>query len=539
MRFNKFFFALLAIVIFGFFLRIYNINQLPGALNPDEAALSYNAYSILKTGADEHGVFLPLSLQSFGDWKLPIYSYFEAISIGIFGMSKLSFRLPSILAGVTSIILIYFISKRIFKNRVIAILSALFLAINPWSIFFSRGTYEVNIATAIFIGGLLSFLVFLQDRKKYLLFLSSILFGVSMFTQHNYILFAPLFVAAILIFQKRNYKVNRSLILAIILFFLIALVSFFSLTAGGGKKASNLNIFNDEATIYNRADKLRGDNSNKNKIVEKLLYNKYTAGSYQTAINYLNAYSPSVLFDKGGERLTHNLGDFGYFYLFDSGLFLSGVFFLIWKREKKQLLILLPWLVLAPLPSAITREHTGTRLFTMVPPMILISSYGFYNLIVWTKNKKFQIFISLALVSLLLISLLYFLNYYFVHFNAQRMRFWRYGYEDAVRISNLYPGYNIVMRGPENFPYIYFLLYNEYDPVKFRKEVKYYPETDEGFMLVKSFGRYKFVPRLQDLKENSKTLYFDDQNFGKYDKLISLPSGEPVLKYYVGKDLQR
>ena len=63
------------IVLIAFFLRIYALDKIPDSLNPDEAAIGYTSYSFLMSGADEHGKFLPLSTQSFGDWKLSLYSY--------------------------------------------------------------------------------------------------------------------------------------------------------------------------------------------------------------------------------------------------------------------------------------------------------------------------------------------------------------------------------------------------------------------------------------------------------------------------------
>lgn len=523
------------IVLVGFFIRVYRIDTLPSTLNPDEAALGYNAFSILKTGADEHGVMFPLALQSFGDWKLPIYPYLDAISIFFLGISKLSVRLPSILAGTGMVLLIYFISKEIFKNRTIALVSSLFLAINPWSIFFSRGAYEVNVATEIFLVGLLVFLIFLRNKKSYLLFLSFLLFGVSMFTQHNYILFIPVFILTTLILQRKHYYLNKTFIFAVAFLTILVLTSYVSLFQGGVKKASNLNVFTSPDVTYNRADRLRGDGASHNAVLERVLYNKLTAGSYQFSLNYLNAYSPGVLFDKGGERLVHNIGNVGYFYVLDAGLLILGFAFLFWKREKKVLMFILPWLLLSPIASAVTTEHTGTRLLTMLPPMILIISYGTYMLIVSIKNIKLRICAGLVLLTFVIIGFIYFINYYFVHFNTQRILFWKYGYEEAVKISQNNKDFNIVMRGPENFPYIYFLLLNEYDPIQFRKEVVYYPVTKEGFLYVKSFGKYQFVDKIDHSRLQKKTIYFDDMNLTNDLKSISLPSGNIIMKYSINK----
>ena len=124
-----------------------------------------------------------------------------------------------------------------------------------------------------------------------------------------------------------------------------------------------------------------------------------------------------------------------------------------------------------------------------------------------------------------------FMDGYLIHFNTQRVRFWRYGYQQAVELSQKYPDYNIVFRGPENFLYIYFLFYDKYDPRGFRQQVKYYPTTAEGFSYVKSFGRYSFPESINDKMEH-KTIYIDDNQFRHKDKIL-LPSGEAVLSYYI------
>ena len=65
----------------------------------DEAALGYNAYSILETGRDEYGQILPIIFKSFGDYKPGFYVYLTLPFIKVFGLNELSVRLPSIILG--------------------------------------------------------------------------------------------------------------------------------------------------------------------------------------------------------------------------------------------------------------------------------------------------------------------------------------------------------------------------------------------------------------------------------------------------------
>ena len=66
---------LVFIVFLAVLLRFFKLGSIPPHLTPDEAALGYNAYSILKTGKDEFGKTFPLVFKSFGDYKPGLYVY--------------------------------------------------------------------------------------------------------------------------------------------------------------------------------------------------------------------------------------------------------------------------------------------------------------------------------------------------------------------------------------------------------------------------------------------------------------------------------
>lgn len=512
------------------------LGDIPGSLNPDEAVLGYTSYSFLKTGADEHGQFLPLTLKSFGDWKLPLYSYVGIIPIAIFDLNEFSTRLPSALAGIASVVLIYYLSLHFFEKRRIAFLAALFFALSPWSIYLSRAAYEVNLATTLLLGGLLAFVSYIHNKSKASsLIVSAICFGLTLFSYHSFIIFTPLFVAALVLMYRKSLSFKYTTYIAGSIFLIFLGISFY--TNLGGNKSSSVLSLTDENVIYERAEKLRGDKASENIFFERLLYSKYTAAPYQLVQNYINSFSPSFLFDKGGEKLAHNLGSFGNLYVFDALLIAIGIAMLFWNREK-SIKLLIVWLLLAPIPSAITRDTpNSTRLFIYLPLLILISAYGGYYLSVFLLKRKRVIGVASYIILCLLffINVLYFLNIYFVHFNMQRVRFWHYGYEQAVELSQKKSEYKVVMRGPENFPYIYFLFYTKYDPLMFRKDVVYYPPTTEGFYYVKSFGKYSFVPRIDYEKVNKKTIYIDDTRLGDINNSIVLPNNEPILGYLISE----
>ena len=110
-------YLLILIIFLAFFLRFYKIDEIPPALYWDEASLGYNAYSILKTARDEHGQFLPITnFAAFGDYKPPGYIYFTVPSIAVFGLNEFAIRFPSAFFGILTVLLAYFLTKRLFEN---------------------------------------------------------------------------------------------------------------------------------------------------------------------------------------------------------------------------------------------------------------------------------------------------------------------------------------------------------------------------------------------------------------------------------------
>ncbi|MBI3342280.1 phospholipid carrier-dependent glycosyltransferase, partial [Candidatus Curtissbacteria bacterium] len=119
---------LLIVVLLGAVLRFYQLGSNPPGLNWDEAAIGYNAFSILHTGRDEYGKLLPLAFRSFDDYKPPLYIYLTVPSVFAFGLTNLAVRFPSVLFGVLTVPFTYLLVSTMLKNKKIALLSSLFLA---------------------------------------------------------------------------------------------------------------------------------------------------------------------------------------------------------------------------------------------------------------------------------------------------------------------------------------------------------------------------------------------------------------------------
>ena len=95
------------IIVLAIVLRLFLLTSVPPSLNWDEVSQGYTAYSILQTGKDEWGEKLPLFFRSYGEWKSAVYIYLLLPFIKVLGLNAFAVRLPSVLAGIISVYLMY------------------------------------------------------------------------------------------------------------------------------------------------------------------------------------------------------------------------------------------------------------------------------------------------------------------------------------------------------------------------------------------------------------------------------------------------
>lgn len=142
------------VLIFAGVLRFYHINKSPPSLSWDEAAVGYNAWTILNWGKDEWGKTLPLSFKSFEDDKHPVHVYLTVPTVAIFGLNEIGVRASAAIFGILNVFLIFFLGRKLFKSNLAGIIASLAFAISPYNIHFSRYNHELNFALFFFMLGL-------------------------------------------------------------------------------------------------------------------------------------------------------------------------------------------------------------------------------------------------------------------------------------------------------------------------------------------------------------------------------------------------
>lgn len=454
----------LVLIISVLFLRFWELDSIPPHLRNDEAALGYNAYSILKSARDEHNQFLPILFESFGDWKPGLYIYLTTPIIYILGLSELAVRLPSAMSGLITIILTFLITNRLFSRRV-AVIAALFSSFAPYQIIFSRGAWESNVSLTFTLAGIYFFLRF--SNSRYYLILSSVFFALTFLTYHGAKISTPLIVSALLIaFWKNIRRVNKELIaFCIVISLLISSPIIASLFNNKLARIDSLSIKN--IVPQNYINSVLSQSGEKGSDWTTLLYhNEYYVYFRSVIWRWFQHYLLSTLFLKGDLNPQHSAPNTGAFILLDALFLILGFIKIIRSKLNPQINFLILWVILSPLPSALTVEPVNfVRTLPFFIPLTIIMASGFNTFL---EKIKFQNFIPLFIFMIFyLISYLYFIDQYFVHGSKKNIA-WQYGYKQVIeKIAPLESKYQkIYIPESGDKPYIFFLFYPKINPAK-------------------------------------------------------------------------
>lgn len=488
--------TLVCVLLLAAFLRLYQLGSVPGHLTPDEAALGYNAFSILQTGKDEHGQLLPVIFKSFGDYKPGLYVYLTVPFVGIMGLNEFAVRLPSALFGIMSVYLVYLLASEIKKflgseYRAFSIVVSLLLAINPWHIHFSRGAWEANVALTLTIAGIYFFIKGLNIQKY--LYLSLASFVLTVYTYQGAKLASVVVIIVLAAsFWKRVIKIKRLILVRLVLIGLLAsapiILSLFSESAGRLKVFSLFSYPRGEEVVkafINQSEVSVGS------AEYYMFYSEAQHYAKGLVSRWLNHYSPKFLFIEGDwNNPRHGAPYHGMLLLSDLALLSAG--FVAFSRNKwtegKKLIFL--WLLLASLPSALSRDSVNAvRALNMVVPLVLLSSLGMsWSL---TKLRRPAIFLSFMVY---LLNFAYFANLYFVHLNPRLAPYWEFGQrETAQAVWAIQDRYDeVIVEKSYGQPYIYYLFYEEYDPAIYQREKIFKAGDSHDVGMVEKFGKFYF-----------------------------------------------
>jgi len=455
---------LFGILLIAFLLRVLYLDKFPVGFHADEASSGYDAYSILKTGRDQWGNFMPLVLKSFGDYKSPLYSYLTVPSIAIFGLNKFAVRLPNAIIGTTAVLALWLLVGEMLKKKNIALVAAFLLAVSPWHIMMSRGAFEANLATLFLPLGIYLFLI-----KKYTL--ASIVLGLNLFTYHSAKLITPVVFTALLITTK---KIK---LFSVVVFSIFLLLMLYSFKLGGGTRVSERSIFRgalEEGAIA----KIELINKGVNPTLARILHNKYQVTVKRFLTNYNQYFSAKFLFVDGVSESTYGMiPGVGVIYVFE-GILLLGIVLLIFDKKLRFLILLLfLWLLISPLPAALATGvgYSGNRGEGMIPVFQILEALGLlgFSLCIRKMNNKFIVVIAGAFLIFSILEIGNFIKIYFGEPSKISQRGMLYGnLETASWLSEKAGIQEIIVSRSFSEPQIFIAFANKWDPGDFQKETK-------------------------------------------------------------------
>lgn len=484
-------FLLIGIITIAAILRLWQLGSTPPSPDWDEAALGYNAYSVLKTGRDEYGTWFPLSLRSYDDYKPPLYMYLAVPSIALFGLETWAVRLPSALAGILAVLGTFFLVKELY-NRNLALLAAMLLAISPWHIQFSRIAFEANIGVTINIWAVWAFLKGLHQRK--MLVVSAFLFGLGLYAYHSERIFVPLLVLLLsFIYRKELLEQKRSVFMALIVGVLTVapLLTVFLNPTTVTRLRGTSSLADQTGLLARSVRKLEEDQRNGNPL-GVIFDNRRIVWAKTLVDGYLSHFSFRWLFVTG-DNPRHHAPDMGLLYLVELPFLLWGMI-VVGRQGGNVARVLFGWLLLAPVAASPTTELPhAIRTLAFLPVFQVFTAVGLISVYSSYNNYKGYIF-RFCIFMLFAFNFIYYLHMYFVHMNREVSEYWQFGYKQAVDYAqNKGARYGkVVVSTKLEQPHMFFLYFLKYDPTRYLTEGG---TSSGGFAEVRNkFGRFEFRP---------------------------------------------
>lgn len=461
--------AILFIICVGFFLRFYQLGQVPSGLGWDEAAIGYNGWSVWTTRRDEWLNRLPISFRSFGDYKAPLAIYLNGPFTLLFGMTTFAVRLPFTIAACLSLIvwwrLLEFIRRQSQFSQLFILYGVALLTFSPWHFVFSRIAFESVICLFLVLLGVWMLLkgIVAKKWKSWLFLLAGLSFVASLYTYHSAKIVVPLLVLSmIVIWRKEILSLWKKLVLPVLVAGLSLIpLAYDSIWGQGATRAGDL--------VFLRLDSV-------GEIARSI-------GS-----SVIAHFNPLFLLFGQGDELRHVIGNFGIVVPGTMLLALTGVIVFLWNRKNKTArlndsakfhLFALSWFFIGMLSGffSVVFPHANRTLLAL-PGLLLLTSFGFEQVHKWyvTKSTSWLALLLSILVSVQLLWTIAFFHVYFTEYPKQSEAVFQTGYEEAVEQAKLAlkgdnPVDQIIFSSMYGQPYIYVLFYNAISPISYHQGV--------------------------------------------------------------------
>lgn len=508
---DKYNILILIIIVIGIAVRVINIQNMPNALNTDEASAGYESYSILNYGIDRNGNFMPAFLVAWGSGQNALLTYLMMPFITLFGLNTLSIRLPMAILGCISLIIMYALLKKI-GNKKVAIIGLVFFAICPWHIMKSRWGLESNLFPDLVLIFVYLLVKGLMDKNKILYYISFVIAGLTAFSYGTSYFFLPIFLipTLIILVKKKEITIKQ----AIISIFIVGIISLPIIAF------VIINTFNLEQINlpFITIPKLQ---VNRYKEITSIFSSKFFEASLS---NFLSTIS-ILLWQKDGLEW-NSIEPFGITYIFSEAFTIIGIIYSFKKNKKVEIeygYVFNIWFIVSIVLSFICEPNIN-RLNIMMIPIVYYTIIGIY--IVIDEKKNFTI-------PIMLIYFVFFGWFIYTYFQQNFDLYYTFesNLEEPIKYVSEIKDKQVYITNKIREPYIYVLFYEKNNTYEFVNTVKYIHEHEE-FRQVNSFDNYYFsdISKLEKdkvyvIKRNDLQIYninYDDFTITEFENYLVL-----------------
>lgn len=386
------------------------------------------------------------------------------------------------LIGCISLIIMYKMLKDIADEKT-AIIGTAFLAICPWHIMKSRWGLESNIFPDIILLSVYTLIYALKNNKKYLIYLSFAIAGISAYAYGTSYFFLPIFIVPMLIYliKKREITIKQAIISLGIVFLVSLPIIIFVIINKFDLPQINLPFTTIPRIYENRFEELSS--------IFSTDFIKNSLTNFKDSIKMLKT--------QNDELPWNSIQNYGIIYTFSTIFVIIGICKSFKKRETYNMIINL-WFISAFLLLFVCEPNIN-RCNIIIMPMIYYAIIGICEVIEKIKFSK-TIIIVFYLIEFTLFSYEYLNTDYSKYLTFQDNIQEVIEYVEETKVDNIYMEYTF------KEPYIYVLFYTKANVNEFVNTVEYFNQERYGFDNVKSFGKYKFyLP--EEINENEKAAY--------------------------------
>ncbi|HAV15412.1 MAG TPA: hypothetical protein DCX25_03715 [Candidatus Pacebacteria bacterium] len=462
------------ILLIAAVLRLYKLGSIPVSMYIDEIAIGVDAKSIAQTGRDMHGhSWLTPMFLSYGDYKLPVYIWIATASVKIFGATEFAVRLPSAVAGVLTVFLIYFISVELFEKRKdriwIGLASAVVTAVLPWSVLFSRTGFEGHVGQMFL---LLSILFALYARKRpWFIVCSAVTGALAVYTYFSIRFVFPVVLLASFIVSAKKFESKHIFrgVLGLVVFglLLIPLVrSPYYAPSNAFRLSASSILDNTQRVLYSNV--LRAQD--REAWYSRVLHHRELYFLKDLITHYAAHFDLSYLFISGDVNLRHSTGKTGIMFLTFAPLFFVGLY-VCTRKEQKVGIFLAVWYLIALLPASVPNEVPhALRSINGVGVAALLCGLGAVELYSFLYKKRFGKVVIGVFACAILFNIFSFLHDYTIHYPTRSKKAWSYGKKQIAQfIEEEKTSYDHVIVATDDSMYLWVLFYGNYDFTKVQR----------------------------------------------------------------------